>query len=195
MSVSDHNAENATTSEKPKTIILGGISALWIAGMAALTFTTAPSNAALHTSAPVAQAEPINIAVSSSHNVKPATVTTETAAVAVGDIAKIPKSQTVDFIVRFKKNIPELDKCSKMFRGDKAAARKLFSEWAASKEALDGIRLKKVSYSGEMILVWNIDTDSTVTQADVQAKLDQINSMADVRYADADSTVKTQEGQ
>jgi len=107
---------------------------------------------------------------------------------------RLPPAETVDFIVRFGTNIPELDACAEMFAIDKDAARDMFANWAADKPALKGVALNSVSYSGEMLLTWTSDLGRPLRRAELDEKLAAIKAMPSVRYADPDFTTTPQKG-
>lgn len=191
--------EQKQSPQTPKTATLGGISALWLAGMSTLAFVTVPSNAAQYTSAPgvyspaiAATAPAPDVSLESPVRLRPAIATIESEPNPASDISLLPPPQTVDFIVRFNNDIPEIDACSKMYRENKAGAQRLFSDWAAAHDALEGVALKKVSYSGEMILVWETGIKRPLLTNEVQTKLAQIKALPSVLYADADSTAQVQ---
>jgi len=183
---------------KSKAITLAGISAAWLAGMGALIFATLPSLApsASHlaeqtkdTSTPL-----YRTASSPAPNVstRPASATTQIAAPAASELTLRRESQSVDFIVKFQNDIPELEACGLTFRSDEGAARKMFADWAAHYDAMDGMGLKKASYSGEMILTWNTGIARPLSRAEVNAKLSEIKAMPSVKYADPDFTARAE---
>jgi hypothetical protein len=181
---------------------LGRMAALgvaWLAGMGALAFATLPSSSATHTSvatnaAPTGSAESTVSPDASRQTILAAGASTLTKDVPTSNISRLAPEQTVDFIVRFNNDIDELDACSKMFRNDKEAAQKIFTDWASAHDALEGVTLKSVSYSGEMLLTWQTGINRPLSKREVEDKLVEIKSMPSVRYADPDYKVKAQGG-
>lgn len=107
---------------------------------------------------------------------------------------RLRPAETVDFIVRFQNDIPELDACAEMFRTDQDTARNMFAKWAAVKPALSGVALSSVSYSGEMLLTWTSDIGRPLLRTELDEKLAAIKAMPSVRYADPDFTTTSQKG-
>lgn len=162
----------------------------WLLAAGALIFATAPqhettANFTGHSvsAADVDTATPV---------VKPASAQTVSDPALTGAAAHADSSTTFDFIVKFNKDHPDLETCVKTFRTDKDAAKSIFAEWATDREAFQDIRLKKVSYSGEMILTWYSEAEGPLSKSDVEAKLAKIKSAPGVRYADKDSRIIVQ---
>ena len=178
-------------SSAPKTVLVAGFAGVWLAGMGALAYGTHPNvQTALNTSAQAQEETVLNTPVyTPAATTRPASVTTQDPA---GERAAGKNHQNVDFIVRFENDIPELEACRKLFRTDKQTARKIFSDWAADYEAMKGIRLKKVSFSGEMLLAWNTGVEGPMPGDEIQARLTQIKDMPGVRYADPDYTAQAE---
>jgi len=107
---------------------------------------------------------------------------------------RLPPAEMIDLIVRFQKDIPELDACAEMYRTDEDASRDMFAKWAADKPALNGVALSSVSYSGEMLLTWTSDIGRPLQRTELDEKLAAIKTMPSVRYADPDFTTTPQKG-
>lgn len=176
---------------------MAGLSVAWLAGMGALVFATLPSSGATHASV-ATDASQLLVPASSAEDTTQKYIAAQASTLsneAPGNTsAKLAPEETVDFIVRFANDIDELDACSKMFRTDKQAAHKIFADWAAAHEALDGVELKNVSYSGEMLLTWSTGINRPLSKTEVEDKLAKINALTAVRYADPDYTVQAQGG-
>ena len=176
---------------------MAGLSVAWLAGMGALVFATLPSSSATHTSAATDVSPPL-VPTSAAEDTNQRYITAQASTLSKeapgSNNARLAPEQTVDFIVRFANDIEEIDACSKMFRTDKQAANKIFADWAAAHDALDGVELKNVSYSGEMLLLWKTGINRPLSKTEVADKLAKINALSTVRYADPDYTVKAQGG-
>ena len=176
---------------------IAGLSVAWLAGMGALVFATLPSSSATHTSV-ATDGSPLLVPASSAEEANQRYITAQASTLSEeapgSNSAQLAPEETVDFIVRFANDIEELDACSKMFRTDKQAAQKIFTDWAAAYESLDRVELKNVSYSGEMLLIWNTGINRPLSKTEVEDKLAKINALSTVRYADPDYTVKAQGG-
>lgn len=96
----------------------------------------------------------------------------------------------VDFIVRFEK-LPEIEACQAAWRSDPEQARAMFLDWSSAYPELSGLRLKKASYSGELVLTWT-GGGSDPSRADIMAARDRIVSLPIVRYADPDFTARVE---
>lgn len=171
-------ADNARApSQRPGTLM--GIAAAWLGALGAIAFTTLPSTAK-H--------------MSGVENAMPAMALSEVGAPHRADLTLMQDHQVVDFIVRFQNDIPELDTCARTFRQDKAAAQSIFAKWAAQHDALEGISLKTVNYSGEMILSWDTGLQRPLLKTEVETRLAQIKAMPSVKYVDPDYTAQAEGG-
>lgn len=184
----------ASADPGPNKTMLMSFGALWVASMGGLIYAALPSTANFTSGAPVAKSEEFKTPRSTDgqNNTKPAMIKTAVPANSKSDLTLIPDTQTVDFIVRFKTGIDQLDACTKTYHEDEDAARKIFEEWAASHESMADLTLKKVSYSGEMLLVWDTGLKRPLLKTDISAKLEKIKAMAAVRYADPDYTAQAE---
>nr|WP_156780906.1 hypothetical protein [Hyphomonas sp. Mor2] len=93
------------------------------------------------------------------------------------------------FIVRFNDE-PELEQVCRNFRRDEAGTRAVFQSWAAERPQLQGLRLVRASYSGELILALPVNDAARRSPEDVIAALKTIDSLA---YAEIDSLASTYE--
>lgn len=183
--------------ETPKRAILGSVAGGWLLGMGALAYATLPASASL-TSGQFQETAGIKTPVITSSQIPqarqsvPASAVTQADPAPRGDLSLIRENEMVDFIVRFENDIDALDACSQMFRQDKEEAQKMFADWAAEHEAMQGMRLKKVSYSGEMILTWDTGSAQPLLRKSVEEKLAKIKALPSVRYADPDHTAQAQ---
>ena len=166
---------------------IAGTSLAWIIGAGLLINATYPGTS---TTANLV-GHSITAPDSSEPQIKPASAQTVVAAQSTTSVASTP---TFDFLVKFEKDHPDLETCVKTFHTDKEAAKKIFAEWAADREVFSDISLRKVSYSGEMILTWNSGMDRPLVRDDVESKLKLIKSAPGVRYADKDSQISVQKG-
>jgi len=196
-----HEGDKPSPAPKPGT--LAGVAAVWLAGMGALTFSTLPEVATQTSGATgsVATGQETDISptiykpaasTSSSPISRPASAATQIQASDNSDLTPAIEGQTVDFIVRFENDDPGIEACRETFHKDKAASRKMFSDWAADYEPLQGMHLKKAAYSGEMILTWDTGSQTPAQSSEIAAKLAQITAMPNVRYADPDYTVQAE---
>lgn len=168
MTEGNNQAETAGISDArtPTSVVL--FSGAWTAAFGALALFTAPTQ----------YAEPVYL---------PATL--ETAGTAAEQEARpaTPIDQSVDFIVRFD-DVAEVQTCLDTFRTEPADARSTFSQWAGGYETLKGMKLKKTSYAGELILSWSTEDGSRPNRADIIAKQQALLAMPEVKYADPDYT-------
>lgn len=90
------------------------------------------------------------------------------------------------FVVKFNRG-DKIDECLALYRKDKDASRKAFLEWASHHPELAGMRLEKVSYSGEAVLAYDgaKDPDPVSNAKQIAARL---NGSDAVKYADPDYT-------
>ena len=164
-----------------KTVI--AISFAWLIGAASLVYATYPDtgqSARLVAGEDVAVIKPIVRAAS-------AVTTSAQAATPAANL------RSFDFIVKFKPDNTHMNACATEFRTDKAKAREMFSDWAASQDAFEDTKLKKVSYSGEMIVTWEIISEEPLSGALVAKKLESLKADPSVKYADKDSQITVQE--
>lgn len=84
------------------------------------------------------------------------------------------------YIVRFDAD-PALTPIGREFRKDTAGSRAAFEDWAADRPELEGLKLIRASFSGELIL--GLPQDSARTEEEVLAAL---NSMENLVYAERD---------
>lgn len=84
------------------------------------------------------------------------------------------------YIVRFDAN-RALSPVGQGFRKDPAASRATFAEWAKDYPALEGLKLIRASYSGELIL--GLPSDSA---RDSDGVLEALNRMDNLVYAERD---------
>ena len=94
------------------------------------------------------------------------------------------------FIVRFN-NEPILDTVCRNFRRDETGMRTSYDEWAANHRQLQGLRLVRASYSGELLLALPKNDPAGRSASDVIAALETIDSLA---YAEIDSLATTSSG-
>lgn len=153
------------------------LAALWVGGMGGLVYTTTPDGA--QTSAPVSQDDATFM---------PAAGSTRTVADVPVQARPAAARQPVDFIVRFDDKIEAIDRCLNLRPNQLPDAQRVFSDWASDKEALNGMTLKKVKFSGEFILSWDAGSDAHPARAAIDDKLAKIRSLSSVRYADPDYT-------
>ena len=151
------------------------LAALWVGGMGGLVYTTTPD--ATPTSAPVSQDDATFM---------PAAGSTRTVADVSLQASPATATQSVDFIVRFDDKIEAIDHCLNLRPNQLPDAQRVFRSWAEDKDALDGMTLKKVKFSGEFILTWDPGPGSG--RAAIDDKLAKIRSLSSVRYADPDYT-------
>ena len=90
------------------------------------------------------------------------------------------------FIVRFE-NEPVLSEIGKSFRRDSAAARTKFATWAEDHPEVQGLKLSRASYSGELILVLPSDDPQGRSPKDV---LKALRAMENLAYAELDVMAK-----
>lgn len=100
-----------------------------------------------------------------------------------------PRAPAATFIVRFNGE-PELEQVCRNFRRDEAGTRATFQNWAADHPQLQGLRLVRASYSGELILALPQSDPAQRSPADIIAALETIESLA---YAEVDSLASTNE--
>lgn len=89
------------------------------------------------------------------------------------------------FIVRFDDE-PVLDEVGKSFRRDEAGARAKFESWREGRAALEGLTLKRASFSGELILGLPIDSDRSAKDV-----LKAMRAMDNLAYAEMDAMAST----
>lgn len=94
------------------------------------------------------------------------------------------------FIVRFD-NEPVLSEIGKSFRRDEAGARAKFATWLEAYPELEGLRLSRASYSGELILILPSDDPMERTPNDV---LSTLKAMDNLVYAELDVMAKASGG-
>jgi hypothetical protein len=104
--------------------------------------------------------------------------------------AETVSAPAASFIVRFD-NEPVLSEIGKSFRRDQAAARKKFAAWLEDHPALQGLRLSRASYSGELILILPSDDPKGRSPEDV---LKTLNAMENLAYAELDVMAKASGG-
>lgn len=138
------------------------------------------------TSLPGERAKPVSLPGQTDAEAMPAVLTQQTGGAGIA----ASEDGGVDFIVRFEK-LPELEACQAAWRNDPEAARAMFRDWASAYPELAGLRLKKASYSGELVLTWQ-GGGSDPTRADIMAARDRIISLPIVRYADPDFTARVE---
>lgn len=107
-------------------------------------------------------------------------------------VTLIPDDKTVDFIVRFHDGVDAVEACLETPRSELATAQGIFANWAATEPALSQMSLKQVKYSGEFLLTWNTGLKRPLIRTEVQTKLEEVQAMPSVRYADVDLTVQHQ---
>lgn len=90
------------------------------------------------------------------------------------------------FVVKFKSS-DKIDECLSLYRKDKEASRKAFTEWASHHPELAGMRLEKVNYSGEAILSYDGSEDPAPVSNAKQIAA-RLNGFDAVKYADPDYT-------
>lgn len=143
------------------------LSASWLLGFGALALFAAPSP----------QADAVFM---------PATLETTDAPQSIA--ASTPAAQSsVDFIVRFD-DVEEVDTCLDIFKDTPDEARTIFTNWARDHATLAGMKLKKTSYAGELILSWSTEDGHRPNRADIIAKQRELQAMPLVKYADPDYT-------
>ena len=177
----DEKQQDHAPNREPNKMASLGISFLWLIGAGALAYSTHPSlpDTAVLVGHSV-EGEPAN---AEQPAVRTASTTTTVAA-----------SPTFDFIVKFHKGDADLDHCARMFREDKEQAKAIFQKWAENSDTFKDVRLKKVGYSGEMIVIWETGLQRPLSQTDVETKLEQIKSSPRVKYVDKDSQITAQAG-
>lgn len=152
------------------------LAALWVSGMSALAVGTHPGDTiATHTSDGDAAIYMPASALSSS-------------AQTAGPVATIAAARSIDFIIRFDDKIDAIDRCLALNPDQLPDAQRIFSAWASDKDALSGMTLKKVTFSGEFILSWDAGTAGSPSRAVIDSKLEKIRALPAVRYADPDFT-------
>jgi len=143
------------------------VSAGWLLGLGAIAMGTAPSH-------------------DTNSVYLPATVETARNVLA-HDADTVPDETSVDFIVRFHAD-DDVDACLEKFKTDPEGARIDFEGWASNHAELDGMKLKKTSYAGEMILSWTTEGGNRPNRADIITKQQALQAMPAVKYADPDYT-------
>jgi len=90
------------------------------------------------------------------------------------------------FLVRFNKGIA-IEESLATFRKDKDASRKAFADWAKRHPELDGMRLERVNYSGEVILAYDGSKDADPV-SNAKQIAERLRGFEAVLYADPDYT-------
>lgn len=104
--------------------------------------------------------------------------------------ANTVSAPAASFIVRFD-NEPLLSEIGKSFRRDEVAARAKFATWLEDHPELEGLRLSRASYSGELILILPSDDPMERTPSDVLSTLKAMDNLA---YAELDVMAKASGG-
>ena len=166
------DVDAADPVQRPARTALMLVSGLFVAGLGALAYSTAPSHTAASTSMPAVYL--------------PASAETEARDTAQ-DTTLMAINNSVDFIVRFK-DVDEVVTCLDMFKEDPEGAREIFAGWADGHETLSGMTLKRTSYAGEVILSWSTEDGHRPNRADIMTKQQDLQAMPFVKYADPDYT-------
>ena len=159
-------------AQRPARTALMLVSGLFVAGLGALAYSTAPSHSAASTSMPAVYL--------------PASAATEDPEQS-RDSMPVSVNNSVDFIVRFK-DVEEVVTCLDMFKEDPEGAREIFAGWAGRHDTLSGMTLKRTSYAGEVILSWSTEDGHRPNRADIITKQQDLQAMPVVKYADPDYT-------
>lgn len=110
----------------------------------------------------------------------------EQAPVIIPADAKTINGPAASFIVRFE-NEPVLSEIGKSFRRDGDGARAKFADWVKEHPEVEGLKLSRASYSGELILVLPSDDSQGRSPEDV---LEALRGMDNLAYAELDVMAK-----
>lgn len=113
--------------------------------------------------------------------------TTDPAGTTHTDTADAEDASDMLFIVRFE-NEPLLGDVGKAFRRDPKSAQDSFKLWQKQNPDMQGLRLVRASYSGELILALASDDPQGRQAGDV---LRSLRAMPTLIYAEPDSLAKT----
>lgn len=152
------------------------LAALWVGGMGALAIGTHPGDDTAQRTSDTDSSVYMPASASSS------------SAQSAGSAAATAAASSVDFIIRFDDKIEAIDRCLTLNPDQLPDAQRIFASWASDKDALSGMTLKKVKFSGEFILSWDAGTDGAPPRSVIDNKLEKIRAMPAVRYADPDYT-------
>ncbi|MBI1340729.1 hypothetical protein GC169_11050 [bacterium] len=103
-----------------------------------------------------------------------------------GRNAAAPVGGTVEITVKFKDN-PKIKPMIDLFWRDAEAAKAAFKQFSAGRPEFEGMRLDRVTYSDELILVYEGDAPANPMRAMREAAA-RIGGAADISYAEPSMT-------